>query len=316
MSDINARVRFTSTTPGDLKCKRTFTRRDFLQASGIAALGLGGAVLLSGCGPAAEGTSDGSESAENASGNAMLGDGSVLRVGMEAAYAPYNWQVSEESEYTIPIENVSGAYADGYDVQIAKRSADAFGVEPVAVKLSFDGLVDALVNGQIDIICAGMSTTPERAETIDFSDSYLDDDIVVITKQDSQYASATTLEDLSGASVLGQQATMYDEVIEQIPDVNHMTPAETVPLVVERLESGACDAITFSKMSAPRLLDTYPDFVVLDLTDGFEGSQMPDNAGVAKGQDAALAVVNEAIAAIPDDERQELWTACMERQPE
>ena len=43
---------------------------------------------------------------------------------------------------------------------------------------------------------------------------------------------------------------------------------------------------------------------------------MPDNAGVAKGQDAALAVVNEAIAAIPDDERQELWTACMERQPE
>ena len=75
MSDINARVRFTSTTPGDLKCKRTFTRRDFLQASGIAALGLGGAVLLSGCGPAAEGTSDGSESAENASGNGCKADG-------------------------------------------------------------------------------------------------------------------------------------------------------------------------------------------------------------------------------------------------
>ena len=65
------------------------------------------------------------------------GDGSVLRVGMEAAYAPYNWQVSEESEYTIPIENVSGAYADGYDVQIAKRIADAFGCRAGGSKALF-----------------------------------------------------------------------------------------------------------------------------------------------------------------------------------
>ena len=43
-----------------------------------------------------------------------------IRIGMEAAYAPYNWQVSEASEFTIPIDNVQGAYADGYDVQIAK----------------------------------------------------------------------------------------------------------------------------------------------------------------------------------------------------
>ena len=31
-----------------------------------------------------------------------------IRIGMEAAYAPYNWQVSEASEYTIPIHNVQG----------------------------------------------------------------------------------------------------------------------------------------------------------------------------------------------------------------
>ena len=59
-----------------------------------------------------------------------------IRIGMEAAYAPYNWQVSEASEYTIPIDNVQGAYADGYDVQIAKIVCKALGGEPVAVKLS------------------------------------------------------------------------------------------------------------------------------------------------------------------------------------
>ena len=63
-----------------------------------------------------------------------------IRIGMEAAYAPYNWQVSEASEYTIPIDNVQGAYADGYDVQIAKIVCKALGGEPVAVKQSFSGL--------------------------------------------------------------------------------------------------------------------------------------------------------------------------------
>ncbi len=95
-----------------------------------------------------------------------------IRIGMEAAYAPYNWQVSEASEYTIPIDNVQGAYADGYDVQIAKVVCKALGGETVAVKQSFSGLIDSLNNGQIDLIIAGMSATPEREESVGFSDPY------------------------------------------------------------------------------------------------------------------------------------------------
>lgn len=92
---------------------------------------------------------------------------------MEAAYAPYNWQVSEASKYTIPIDNVQGAYADGYDVQIAKIVCKALGGEPVAVKQGFSGLIDSLNNGQIDLIIAGMSATPEREESVGFSDPVL-----------------------------------------------------------------------------------------------------------------------------------------------
>jgi hypothetical protein len=40
-----------------------------------------------------------------------------LRVGMECAYAPNNWQESEASDTNVPIEKVPGAYAEGYDVQ-------------------------------------------------------------------------------------------------------------------------------------------------------------------------------------------------------
>ena len=51
------------------------------------------------------------------------------------------------------------------------------------------------------------------------------------------------------------------------------------------------------------------------MEDAFEGSLMPDNAGVAKGNDAALDKVNEIIASIDDEERQDMWSACMDRQP-
>ena len=48
-------------------------------------------------------------------------------------------------------------------MQVAKIIADGLGMEPVAVKLEFGSLIDALNNGQVDIVCAGMSVTPERA---------------------------------------------------------------------------------------------------------------------------------------------------------
>lgn len=271
-------------------------------------------MFLAGCGPAPQ-DDGGNAAADGVAGSAQLGDGKTLRVGMEAAYAPYNWQVSEESDFTIPIENVSGAYADGYDVQVAKIIAEELGVEAVAVKLEFGSLIDALNNGQVDIVCAGMSVTPERAAAAAFSDSYVDDDIIMITKKDSAYAGATTFAELKDASILGQAATMYDDVIEQIPDVNHMTPAETVPMVVENLRNGTCDIITYSKLSAPKLLEVYPDFVQLEMNDAFEGSLMPDNAAVAKGNDAALDQINEIIAGIDEEDRQDMWSACMDRQP-
>ena len=289
------------------------SRREFLKLSGLTALGIGGMMLLTGCGPAPLESADDAEGSSASS--AVLGDGVTLRVGMEAAYAPYNWQVSSASDFTIPIENVSGAYADGYDVQVAKIIAEQLGMEAVAVKLEFGSLIDALNNGQVDIVCAGMSVTPERASAAAFSESYVDDDIVMITKKDSAYAGATTFADLEDASILGQAATMYNDVIDQIPEVNHMTPAETVPMVVENLRSGTCDIITYSKLSAPKLLEVYPDFVELEMADAFEGSRMPDNAAVAKGNDAALARINEIIADIDEQDRQDMWSACMDRQP-
>ncbi|MDO4848908.1 MAG: transporter substrate-binding domain-containing protein [Coriobacteriia bacterium] len=297
-----------------------FSRRNFLKLSGLSTLTVAGATFLTGCGPAAQSSDSSSSSSSDSStssSSGVLGDGKTLRVGMEAAYAPYNWQEEKASDTTIPIENVSGAYADGYDVQIAKKIAEGLGMEPVAVKMEFGALVDSLNNGTIDIICAGMSVTPERSQSADFTDSYIDDEVVMVVKQDSKYADATKLSDFDGATVLGQKDTFYDDLIDEIPNVNHLTPVATVPLVVDGIENGTCDAITFSSMSLPNLLQNYPDLKKVELAegDGFSDPSNPDNAAIAKGQDDILAKLNEIIGGISEADRLSIWQDCMDRQP-
>ena len=192
-------------------------RRAFLKLSGLATMTMGSMAFLAGCGPAAQGTSSSTPAVTTAAASAgtFAADG-TLRVGMEAAYAPYNWQVTASSDTTIPIENVSGAYADGYDVQIAKKVAEGLGLTPVAVKLEWDGLIEALGKGQIDVIIAGMTATPERAESIDFTEPYYIGTYGLMVKGDSSFANATSIQDFSGAAVLGQKDTLLATVIDEL----------------------------------------------------------------------------------------------------
>ena len=63
-----------------------------------------------------------------------------LRIGMEAAYAPFNWTQDDDSNGAVKIEGTN-QYANGYDVQIAKKIAQEMGKEPLVVKTSWNGLI-------------------------------------------------------------------------------------------------------------------------------------------------------------------------------
>ena len=307
MNDQNTSPVRQSSTNGGLPKRAAaglLTRRGLLAAGALTAA----ATALAGCGTAP--APDGAQ-AEATEG----GSGSTLRVGMEAAYAPYNWQATEETEFTIPIENVSGAYADGYDVQIAKRVAEALGAEPVAVKLSFDGLIDALNNGQIDVIIAGMSDTEERRQSIDFSDPYIEDTIGIFVTKGSPYENATSLSDFAGATVMGQKATLYDDCIEEIEGVNHANPVDTMPAVLAQLAQGAVDAVTYPKMNEEGYMRSNENLVPIQFAEGKGfATTNPASVGYAKDYENASAV-NDAVNAISDTERQEIWTAACDRQP-
>lgn len=240
-----------------------------------------------------------------------------LRVGMECAYAPNNWQEDAASDTNYPIENVPGAYAEGYDVQMAKIIAEQTGRELVIVKMAWGGLIEALNQGQIDAIIAGMADTAERRESINFSDPYHVTEYGVMVNGGSAYASASSIRDFAGASILGQKDTMLDTVIDQMDGVNHLTPVDSVPNMISRLDQGTCDGIIINVENAGSYLASNPDFKVIAFAegDGFDLGFVGACVGLRKEDVGLLEDVNAVLATIDRETRDIMWAAAVEKQP-
>ena len=240
-----------------------------------------------------------------------------LRVGMECAYAPNNWQESEASDTNVPIENVPGAYAEGYDVQWARIIADYLGLELVIVKMDWDGLIPALNEGQIDAIIAGMMDTAARREAINFSSPYHATEYGMMVNAGSPFENAKTIQDFKGASVLGQKDTALDTVIDQINGVEHLTAVSSIPDMVARLQQGACDAIVVNVENAPAYMQANPGFVLITFAegDGFELPAKGSCVGLRYDDNDLLTLVNEALAGVEQAQRDEMWNTAADKAP-
>lgn len=238
----------------------------------------------------------------------------TLRVGMECNYAPFNWSTTKGSEYTQPIS--SADYCDGYDVVVAKNLADKIGKKVEIVKLDWDNLILSLNNNQIDAVIAGMTATDERKQQVNFTDPYYVSEEVLIVKKDSQYTSATSLEDFNGATVQGQMNTIYDEVIDQIPGVNHMPAAETFPAAIQALQAGSVDAVTSELPVANGVVSANPDLAIVRFAEG-KGFKADTSVSIAvrKNDDKLLNALQDALKTIDTDTRNTWMEEAVNRQP-
>lgn len=265
-------------------------------------------MVLAACGTSKEegNTTSSSESTE---------EKEVLKVGLEAAYPPFNWTQQDDSNGAVKIQG-SEEYAGGYDVEIAKRVADALGKELVIVKTEWDGLLPALESNVIDAIIAGMSPTPERAEVIDFTENYYTSNFVIVTKADSKYAEAKSLADFSGAKITSQLNTTNYDVIDQIPDVQKETAMESFAHMRVALESGVIDGYVAERPEAVSSTAANDKFTFVELEDGFkvDPADVSVAIGLRKG-DESLAKINEVLAGISEEERQEIMDQAIANQP-
>ncbi len=259
-------------------------------------------ILLTGCG----GTNE--EVVEN---------DNTFRVGMECAYAPFNYQVSQASDSAVEIDG--GGYCDGYDVMIAQRIADSLGRELEVKMISWNGLQVALNAGEIDAIIAGMTANEEREQGIDFTDPYYDSHgMIMIVRADSEEAEYTDIQQFSGKNVVGQLNTNYDSVIDQIEGVNHVTPRQTYPEMILALKSGDVDAITAEVAVAEGIVAANSDltYITFEEGEGFEADTTV-SIGLKEGSRGSefFDQVQEALAAIDDETRAELMAQAVNNQP-
>ena len=90
----------------------------------------------------------------------------------------------------------------------------------------------------------------------------------MIVRKASEMASYTDIQQFSGKTVVGQKATSYDEVIDQIDGVIHATPKATYPEMVVALQQGDVDGITAEMAVAEGVLAANPDLIVVKFADG------------------------------------------------
>ena len=257
----------------------------------------------------------------NASASTSSQEREKLIVGLECNYAPFNWTENERTDSNYEISGTV-TYAEGYDVQIAKMIADELDMELVIKKLEWDALIPSVQEYTIDLIIAGMSPTETRKVDIDFTSPYYSSEHVLLVESSSTYANVTSVSELSGARIAGQIGTLYDDIAHAIPGVVVGGDKPTVPEIVTELTTGIIDGTVLEYPVAQGLVAANPSLKIIQFAEGEGFTQLIDSdtnearaiedtdrdvsIGLAKGRDELKTQINEVLANISQDRRNEL----------
>ena len=255
------------------------------------------------------------------SGGATTGvEDGILTVGMECAYAPYNWTQTDDSNGAVPISNVPGAYANGYDVMMAKKICEANGWQLEIRKLDWESLVPAVQTGEIDCAIAGQSMTAERDELVDFAGPYIYASIVCLVQKDSALATATGISQLTGTCTSQRGTIWYETCLPQVKGATIQSAADDAGAMLMAVSSGTCDFVCTDMPTAQGAVISYPNLTILDFSNSSDNFQVSDeeiNIGVSvrDGNKTLLDAMNAVLNPMSADDFNALMAQAVSIQP-
>jgi lysine-arginine-ornithine-binding protein len=134
-------------------------------------------------------------------GMASATDWRTVRIGIEAAYPPFNG-------YNANNELV------GFDYDIGLALCAKMGVECTFVAQDWDGMIPALLAGKYDAIVSSMSITDERKEVVDFTDKYYTNSLTFVAPKDTDIADVSPA-GMSGKVLGAQGSTVSAAFLEE-----------------------------------------------------------------------------------------------------
>ena len=241
------------------------SRRGFLALGASCTFGL--AISLSGC-------NGGGQGAAGADGKKKL------TVAMELAYPPFETKDDAGNPSGLSVDFIKDfGEAYGYDVQIDNTS--------------FDGLIPALQTNKADVVLSSMTITPERQESVDFTDPYAVAQLAILANKNSGIGSIDDLNQPNKAVAVKTGSTGDVYATKHLANANIVRLADESACVTEVVQ-GKADGFLYDQLTIYRNNQANPDTT----SAVFIPFQDPEMWGMAvkKGNTQLKDQLNEYIA--------------------
>lgn len=175
-------------------------------------------------------------------GITFAGSHSVVRMGTEGAYPPYNF-INDKGE------------VDGFERELGDELCARAELTCEWVTNDWDSIIPNLVSGNYDTIIAGMSITDERKEKIDFTSNYTQPD-------PSAYLALSEGVDVATGVIAAQASTIQASYVAQSGAtlIEFATPEETIAAV----RNGEADAVLADRAYLEPIAAEGGDLVLLE----------------------------------------------------
>lgn len=171
-------------------------------------------------------------------------DRGVLRVGMEPTFRPFEYK--EENGEVV-----------GFDVDLMRELATALGVKLEITQSRFDGLFGSLVNGNVDMVCSGVTATLPRARQYAFSQPYFVTGLCLLVARDSEVQSYRDLNRSDITLALKKATTGFLVASKRFPKAKQKLLDEEAACALEVVQ-GRADAFVYDKFSVLIHHERYP----------------------------------------------------------
>ena len=244
------------------------------------------AALVAGC------SSQGSSAnTTDASGN----DDQTFVIGLDDSFPPMGFR-DEQGNIV------------GFDIDLAQEAANRMGMTFKTQVVNWDTKELELENGNVDALWNGLSVTPEREEAMTLSNPYLENDQVVVVRNDSDIQ---TKADLAGKNVGLQKgssaydAFMADAIHDQVAAMNEYP--ENVS-ALQDLGIGRLDAVIVDSVVARYYISSESaDYRILDDTLQAEQYAIAFKKGNTELADKVQQALDDMIADGTAAEISEKW---------
>ena len=182
----------------------------------------------------------------------------------------------------------------GFEPDVGRKLAEDMGVDVEFVPTAFDGIIPALLAGKFDVIISGMSITPQRNLTVNFTNAYAYSGMTILANR--QLTEGFSVEDLDDPDVTfsaRRGAVPAAVIAEQFPNAELLL-FDDEGAVVQEVLNGNAHATMASEPLPSSEARSYPDILYVPFDVLF--NQLGEGFALRKGDPDALNFFNNWIA--------------------